>query len=792
MFKILMITCCLFYAVSVLALDIVKGGKAVLEIVLAKDANQSQKLGAADLQEFFEKISGAKVEIVPTPSGKFKNKIYVGESDFTKKLGFDLKAVMNGGYRLLVDDDYAIVAGRERLRKVTNLKSSRDPKSLEEWREFAGEDFDVPRILIASNEGQALGICKNDDTGTWYASSELLEQLGVRFYHPYENGTIVPQSKDLVLEKQDLVRIPRALDREYFSYNIRNCPDFFKWMKRNRYGLSIVTYANHTIPRILSKDLVKKYPQILARNKDGKPLGNHRQAPLPNLTDPKFRELSIQFLRAVFDYRPEITAMSLGMPDGMGSIDYEDSLKYRVAEKDRYSRFSDYVWDYWSWAAKELKKTHPDKYLICHSYGGYSTPPSDPKLVPDNVFLSYCYWTAHLLEEYKAKPILDRREQWFRILGKHKTRMRDYLFYGRRPRPPVPMFFFELLQRDTQAIDGWSFGRFTEGESADKVTKRLRFTGLMHFTIYWQGRLFWDANADREQIMNEYFRLYFGPAEKEMKEFYEFSEYHFAHPNPDHKLNAKLLREHNEKYFEILARARRKAGKDTVYDKRIAEIETEMQPLKKQHESLLREGPDIRIKRIAGKTTLDGRFDQYGAKRYLRDHKTGEEIAVNATAVAMAIAEDKSMFYVIVECHESKMDEIKADIRKHDDGNIFNDDVVEVYVETPEAKFFKVVVNANGAIYDETTDPKIIERDTLPILWESEAEIFVEKTADRWIVELAIPTRDFGTLGPTQEFPWGFQIGRTRFSRGRVTTQSLCPTGGRFDVTTKWANIWSK
>jgi DNA-binding protein YbaB len=46
-----------------------------------------------------------------------------------------------------------------------------------------------------------------------------------------------------------------------------------------------------------------------------------------------------------------------------------------------------------------------------------------------------------------------------------------------------------------------------------------------------------------------------------------------------------------DRYFDILKRARKKAGKDTVYDKRIAQIEEEMQPLKKQFAELKRVGP---------------------------------------------------------------------------------------------------------------------------------------------------------------------------------------------------------
>ena len=54
--------------------ELVKDGKAVAEIVLAKDANQGMKLAADDLQLYLGKISGAELKIVnpPLPAATFR------------------------------------------------------------------------------------------------------------------------------------------------------------------------------------------------------------------------------------------------------------------------------------------------------------------------------------------------------------------------------------------------------------------------------------------------------------------------------------------------------------------------------------------------------------------------------------------------------------------------------------------------------------------------------------------------------------------------------------------------
>jgi hypothetical protein len=136
------------------------------------------------------------------------------------------------------------------------------------------------------------------------------------------------------------------------------------------------------------------------------------------------------------------------------------------------------------------------------------------------------------------------------------------------------------------------------------------------------------------------------------------------------------------------------------------------------------------------------------------------------------------------------MSELKADCRANDEAGIFDDDVVEVYVNTPQRSYFKIVVNPNGAIWDESTDVAIIERTTLPILWNPGTKAVVKKEDDRWTVEIMIPMKDFGEIGPSETYPWGIQVGRTRFTGGKPESWSIAPTGGPYATLNRWGNLW--
>ena len=789
--------------------DIVQDGKPVAEIVLAEGANPSQKLAAADLVEFFGKMSGAKVAVVPAPTGKVENVIYVGESEFTGKLGFDLKGVEDGGYKLVVKDHYAIVAGRDLLLKLTQYnKRSSDPNALEnqnalkKWHDLAGEKFGKENLCPAAwwyLDLQKNPICPEDDTGTWYAASELLQQLGVRFYAPDENGTVVPRREDIALKEQELVGKPHALVRSFSGH-----PSFetVKWYKRMKCGNSIQIVSMHTICDIMDRDVIEKYPSIQAMNKDGKPVGNYCGMSIPKFSDPTFLKLSVKYLDAMFRAYPEcgaeLYACSLGPPDGMDKTDYQDRLKFPKGSKITPGMIyppdmdSDYLWDYWHRAAKELKKIRPDKKLACFAYGYYAEPPKDTALVENNTVIHHVYTGQAMTEnDIHHKCFLETQAAWLKLVTPSRYYIwNHYLFYW-GDAPPYPHFFTKALQDDAKRVED-SLGRFIEVCYVVPKGERqhLLNPALMHFTLYWQSVLFWNPDADCEETMDEYFKLYFGPAEKEMREFYLLAEKRTDEARlPLNKHTEKSLADYHEGYFSLLREAQAQCAEDSVYAKRVAQFEGEMAPLKLIPPTLNRCGPEIHRGTVE-KSAPDADYANFRARQMrMKDNLTGKDVAVNFTNAKIGLARDKKTLYVIAECFDNDMAGITAACAKNNENAIFSDDVVEIFVATPARSFFHVVVNPNGAVWDESTDPGIVQRDTLPLLWDPGAKAAVRKLGDRWIVEAAIPANDFGELGPSDGFPWWIQIARTRVRGGKQTHQAVAPTGAGYAKFQKWGKM---
>ncbi|MFC1453704.1 DUF4838 domain-containing protein [Verrucomicrobiota bacterium] len=779
------------------SVTLVKDGRPFADIIVETNALSSVKLAAEDLQEHIEKMSGAILPITNTPSDKFKCHVYVGPSEYVKKLGVRIDDLKAEGFKIIAKDNYLVLIGRDEQRKPFPYK--RDPEGLAEWQKFAGEKYTIPGVQPGVFN-KKLGFFTMDATATLYATSELLEQLGVRWYMPYENGTIIPKKKTIEVPDQNLKKEPVFPYREFCFYGaMRSDNDGVMWFKRLKYGASYVYYNNHTTWEIIgTKEQKEKHPEYYAMA-NGKRIGGMGARGTPRLSDPNFRKTSVNYMNKVLEAYPPLLTAALGMPDGFTQIDERDNAKWGRPGALQTSKFSDYVWDYWLFAAKELKKTHPDKYLACLAYSTYRDPPAGIDKLPDNVAITLCLGTANMAVP-QGKLVAKTRDKWLSMLTSKKLFLWDYyLFYRTKQRPRYPVFFTKILQEEMQKLKGVCEGKFIEiaPEYHKGKPPNLVCPGLTHMTHYWQGKLYWDPDMDRKKMMDEYYELYFGPAKKEMKEFYEFAEEVWMRPlSRSVTMYSGFLKEPDvTRYFDILKRAREKAGKDTVYDKRIAQIETEMQPLKLFIADTKRVGPDFSASKTDLPVKIDGDLEKpfwKGATWYpMKELVKGEAVpAEKSASVAFRMPPDKSALIIGVKCNEPKMDKILAKAKYQDDFDIFEDDVVEIYLETPERSYFKIVINPEGKIWDETQDVTLVERDTLPALWNPGTEAAVKKEKDCWTAEIMIPTKDFGTKGPDKANPWGINVCRTRFAGDKPELAAISPTGkALYRVLSKLGNL---
>ncbi len=81
---------------------------------------------------------------------------------------------------------------------------------------------------------ERLFIIGHDRVGTLYGVYHFLEMLGVRWYDPAENGTIIPQYAKLQFPAKMVTEQPGYFTRGFWAWEDRGNKDFYLWMARNR------------------------------------------------------------------------------------------------------------------------------------------------------------------------------------------------------------------------------------------------------------------------------------------------------------------------------------------------------------------------------------------------------------------------------------------------------------------------------------------------------------------------------------------------------------------------------
>jgi hypothetical protein len=134
---------------------------------------------------------------------------------------------------------------------------------------------------------------------------------------------------------------------------------------------------------------------------------------------------------------------------------------------------------------------------------------------------------------------------------------------------------------------------------------------------------------------------------------------------------------------------------------------------------------------------------------------------------------DDDNLYLGVNCYEKTMDKILAAVtsdqlvRGSVEATVWNDDCVEIFFnqERDYYNYNQLIINTLEAMYDGRCT---LGNCDVGKGWETGTIRKVKKYADKWVLELSIPLKDFGlTVKPGDV--WGFNLRRCR----RVTGQEL-------------------
>lgn len=458
----------------------VNDGKPLAKIVISPKANSLVIDAAKELQTYIEKMSGAKLPIVNS-SNTDGNLILVGRMPAVDKLIPNL-------------DNYDLGADGIIIRSFGD------------------------KLVITGKSDGFIGAIGRADCGTPNAVYYFLEMLGCRWYMPGDIGEVIPYKKTITVGGLDVVSKPDFLGRRTSLSSAQSAfgpdsdayKDYRQWLIRNRTGSNQV-HDGHTLKHLLPKSLGDAHPDYFALIE-----GKRRWDAAANIcvSNPEVIETVYNNYDTLLRRQGPFRSFAVGHYDswlwcecdgcrkmyGEKIYDYEskaDAGEFGGSEEDRASyNIANGTLKFINEIAERIEKTHPGTTI---NYYAYYNIPGFPTVKPrDNVVPVICH-LAPTDKEWRQEV-----QKWVRI----SKNLHYYTYMGHRTAFPKLGIGNDIRWcYDNKGIS------FTQEVSEQSPINML--------PIYLSTKVLWDTKTDSNQLLAEFYRDYYGAAEKPMRLFWE-------------------------------------------------------------------------------------------------------------------------------------------------------------------------------------------------------------------------------------------------------------------------------
>ncbi|MDF1659957.1 MAG: DUF4838 domain-containing protein [Verrucomicrobiales bacterium] len=797
-------------APAIAAPFLIENGQPQAVIITAEEPTRSARLAATELQTYLEKISGARLEIVTTPSAELPLRIFVGESDPAREAGVTSDGLTRDAFRVQSGPDWLALVGNdldfEPIEPWARHHSQWASEKQAEWEKLAGHPWMNPiGASLYRSHSRELGMWTFDHRGSLNAVYAFLRDLGVRWYMPGELGEIVPTSKSVVLPEVDRTVIPefeiRSIGRPLLSS--QEIDDAMWYL---RIGANHLYSVLHHGQRYLTEhpEQRAKNPEYYGMLADGT-RDTQRKTATACLSSEGFFEEMVAFARLMFDHY-EVPVVSVMPHDGFRHCQCEVCLPQMTPERGPSGSSSDYVWDFVVRVADELAETHPDLKVFCGAYSTYRLPPLTINKLPDNV------WT----QITNGRPIREMDD------AVHEEAARLRAEWAEKTNNPlsVTLNYSPFTNRGAFRPQYWPHvaARGIQ-DSHDEVWREdvwpstgkggLHHPAMAHLNPWVISRFWWNADQDIDVLLDEYYELFYGPAAAEMKTFIEYCEVEFARLASDAEVSRTAL--------ELFDASLAKAPADSPFGQRLALVDEFLTTFRARAAQIGIERPEgLPHHRIIDMSsdkwrdardtlTMDGQLEEpfwtaYNYPRPLRDARTGRSPAAQ-TRFHVRWLNDSLYFGIHCELPDGETPAVGS--TESGAPAIFEGEHLELLIETDKHSYYQIALNPAGEILDLDRGADEKNRDD----WSSEAEIATYVGEGFWSAELRFPVtasqedplhqivgsrpfqsrqRDLDS-GKGTSLPWHFNLVRKRGgSEGEMTAFAPLGEGEETFYTPLW------
>lgn len=714
-----------------------KGAKPLSAIYLAPDAPDSVRLAATELQTALKTEGLGELPIREQAEPGPEPAIYLGDSALARRVG--LKFEKADSFTIRTDGGNLIIAGKD--YSGPPMTSFLNPYRLNE------------------SYNSKLKIGAFGDTGTLFGVYHFLEKFtGIRWYMPGPLGTVWPETCErLELPEINIEKAPHFEQRHvYYGFFDRSEEDSI-WYRRAGYGSPFPVAITHSFGHFFMKykDTNPEYFALINGQRDFTNLSTTGSGNF-NLSNEAFVQQVIKDANQYFKDNPEQKIFPLCPNDGMEKIS-EDPISQAQIEPNREKeggKFSNYVWGFVNKVAAGVAKEHPDRYVGCFAYSHYGAPPSNIEKLNPNVVVVICklrrgffdpaneVQTRKLVDAWSAKA--ERIYAWEYYC--------DVLLNGGWKGYPV--FFPKIVQKDLEALKNVSKGEFIEAESflhtqyaTDPQSIKINYPALQHPLLYVTARLLWEPELDMKALLDEYYRLFYGPAESELREFWTLAEKAWMAQKAE--IPADFLTPvQMAEMVKLLETAREKTPADSVYRQRVDLLYAEFTPATERAQRLAAlEKPQVEVPRFTTPPPATADWTKAPIWAGSRVIKFLDPNFLHAKPPThLRLAWDQEKLYAAFTCYEPHIANILALVDNPDEGEIWKDDSVEVYLMQPgrDDAGIQFIVNSKGKLWDAQRNATQLAAPQ----WKSQATAISYLGQTQWNVLVEIPWSDLGVEKP--------------------------------------------
>lgn len=479
-------------------LTLIKNGELKFKIVTRQNPDEIAKYAAEELAAHIKLATGKKTEIV-TDTFYSGPGIYVGENVISKKYGVTPSMLPAENWVVARVGDAIIISG--------------------------GENPGTTRGNIISRSKYPLG--------TLSAAYEFLERfLNVRWYWPGKNGIVVPKCDNLSIRRCFETGCPAYKNRSLFYDIPSNTPDvnvtdILIWQRRIRIGGSL----GDPIGMHSFWNLHKKYsgtnPEYFALQEDGTRKVSDEAGIHLCMSNPDTVKAAAEEVMEYFRQKNSDNFYSV-MPGDSNDLYFcrcQECLKKVVTGKPG-GKNSNLIWGFVNKVAAIVAKEFPGRYVKCCAYSDYQRRPDFPLM--SNIAVTLCYPPVPQgSNDYKIawRKLID---EW----GATGATLFIWEYWNRARSMPgsfgIPTIFPRQLKEIYLLDRNQVTGRVIELANVEALTG-THIKGWTNWifdvqNLYVAARLMWDSNADVEQILEEYYPGFYGPAAGVMRQFYDEME----------------------------------------------------------------------------------------------------------------------------------------------------------------------------------------------------------------------------------------------------------------------------